>query len=1086
MQQIHNEVGCWAEQVIIPTYMVGEPEKHPMFFEKRVYQGSSGKVYPYPVIETIKDEKVDVPYEAVFLENDYLRIMILPQLGGRIQRAYDKTIGYDFVYYNEVIKPALVGLLGPWISGGIEFNWPQHHRPTTFAPVDWRITSGPEGKKTVQLSEVDQMYGTKAMAGISLYPDRAYIEIEGQLYNGRPIDQTFLWWANPAVAVNDETQSIFPPDVTAVFDHGKRDVSSFPIAHSVYYKHSYEGGVDISRYKNIPVPTSYMAWRSSYDFVGGYDYGKQAGILHIADHHISPGKKQWTWGCGDFGRAWDRNLTDENGPYIELMTGVFTDNQPDFSWLKPFEEKTFTQYFMPYHRIGAVKNASKDLVLGMEKEDGLVKLRLYAASTQPSLVLQVKAADTLLFSEPFSMQTGEYREWKGSWAASGNLAVSVIDSQGRVVLSYQEGISGTGELPQSAKAALPPSEISSCEELWLTAQHLEQYRHATFFSEAYYLEGLRRDSGDSRINNSYGLLLFRRFEFAQSESHFRRAVERLQWKNPNPQDSEPMYHLALSLLYQGKEEEAYGWFSKSTWSKNQQEMAFFHLACLAARKKQYPDALAFIERSLVKNSHNLHALFMKAKLLSVLGDEQGCEACIRQTESLDPFAYATLLLRPEKEEVLKRMGSRLSSYLESASLYTLGGWFEEALSILSFAPQKYGAVHYYRAKYQSCLKREYSVALLEGAKRDWGLNFANSLEDLQVLQFAIKEHPQDYRAAFQLGNLLYDRRRHDDAISCWESALAANPSFPLVWRNLALAYYNQQRRPEKALEALERAFALDRTDSRVCMELDQLYKKLGYSPSRRLAFLSSHSDLVSERDDLYTEYVTLHNLTGQFGTALDLMMDHRFHPWEGGEGKITREYITALSGLAWLLLGRQQAEEARSYLLRALVFPPNLGEGKLEGQKDNDVYYLLGLCERMLGNEEQARVYLQKAAFGSEKPSNMMYYNDQPADMIFFQGLARQAIGDERGARERFSTLAAYAQEHLDDRFAIDYFAVSLPDLQIFEDDLTLLNKLNCTYLLGLGLYGLGRKEEGRAKLAEVLSTVPCHADAAFRRIMLV
>lgn len=266
-------------------------DKNPMFLEKRVYQGSSGKVYPYPVIDKILDEKQDCSYQAVFLENDYLRVMILPELGGRIQRAYDKTNGYDFVYYNHVIKPALVGLTGPWISGGIEFNWPQHHRPTTYSPTDCVLEQNADGSCTVRVSEVDQMYGTKGMASFTLYPDKAYIEIKGQLYNRTNLPQTFLWWANPAIPVNDHTQSIFPPDVHAVMDHGKRDVSRFPIATGTYYKHDYGAGVDISRYKNIPVPTSYMAYHSDYDFVGGYDYEKEAGILHIADHHVSPGKK---------------------------------------------------------------------------------------------------------------------------------------------------------------------------------------------------------------------------------------------------------------------------------------------------------------------------------------------------------------------------------------------------------------------------------------------------------------------------------------------------------------------------------------------------------------------------------------------------------------------------------------------------------------------------------------------------------------------------------------------------------------------------------------------------------------------------
>ena len=326
-----SSVKAWAEKVSIPTYELGKAEKNPVFLENRVYQGSSGKVYPHSVTENVSDEKTLHEYQAVYLENEYISVMFLPELGGRVQRATDKTNGYDFVYYNHVIKPAMVGLTGPWISGGIEFNWPQHHRPSTFDPVNWRIEENADGSATVFIGETENMFRTRQVSAFTVYPGRAYLEIRTQLYNPTDAPQTFLWWANPAVAVNDDTRSIFPPDVYAVMDHGKRDVSAFPIARGVYYKMDYSRGVDISRYRNIPVPTSYMAFHSDYDFVGNYDDGKEAGLLHVADHHISPGKKQWTWGNGEFGRAWDRNLTDSDGPYIELMTGCFTDNQPDFT-----------------------------------------------------------------------------------------------------------------------------------------------------------------------------------------------------------------------------------------------------------------------------------------------------------------------------------------------------------------------------------------------------------------------------------------------------------------------------------------------------------------------------------------------------------------------------------------------------------------------------------------------------------------------------------------------------------------------------------------------------------------------------------
>src|SRR6185436_7455590 len=223
------------------------------------------------------------------------------------------------------------------------------------------------------------MFNTQATHGFTVYPDRAYLEIHVRLYNRTAEPQTFLWWANPAVHVNDDYRSVFPPDVHAVMDHGKRAVSDFPIATGAYYKYNYAPGTDISRYKNIRVPTSYMAYHSDFDFVGCYDEGKQAGMMHVANHHVVPGKKQWTWGNGDFGYAWDRELTDEDGPYIELMCGAYTDNQPDFSWIQPGEEKRFTQTFMPYKLIGAAKNASQEAVVNLELEDGKAHIGAYVS-----------------------------------------------------------------------------------------------------------------------------------------------------------------------------------------------------------------------------------------------------------------------------------------------------------------------------------------------------------------------------------------------------------------------------------------------------------------------------------------------------------------------------------------------------------------------------------------------------------------------------------------------------------------------------------------------------------------------------------
>lgn len=314
-----TSVRAWEEPVTIPTYPAPPADLNPMFLEKRVYQGSSGKVYPNPFTDRVSDEKKNQVYNAVFLENEYLRLMILPEIGGRIHAGLDKTNNYDFFYRQRVIKPALVGLLGPWISGGVEFNWPQHHRPSTFMPVDHLIERHADGSCTAWLSEHEPMNRTKGMAGICLYPGKAFVEVKVQLYNRTPFAQTFLWWANAAVHVHDQYEAFFPPDVTHVADHAKRAVSEFPIARGSYYGADYTRGVDLRWYKNIPVPTSYMVTESRYDFVGGYDHARQAGLVHYADHHIAAGKKLWTWGNAEFGYAWDRELTDADGLVDQLV-----------------------------------------------------------------------------------------------------------------------------------------------------------------------------------------------------------------------------------------------------------------------------------------------------------------------------------------------------------------------------------------------------------------------------------------------------------------------------------------------------------------------------------------------------------------------------------------------------------------------------------------------------------------------------------------------------------------------------------------------------------------------------------------------
>ncbi|MBI9101588.1 MAG: DUF5107 domain-containing protein [Spirochaetales bacterium] len=1101
-----NRVKIWEERVSIPTYETGKPNKNPMFLEKRVYQGSSGVVYPHQVIDKIHDEKVDKEYEAVFLENEYLKIMVMPSLGGRVQMAYDKKNDYHFVYYNQVIKPALVGLTGPWISGGIEFNWPQHHRPSTFEPVDYTIEKCDDGSMTLWVSEVELMTRTKGMAGFTLHPDKAYLEIKGKLYNRTDLPRTFLWWANPALVVNDDYQSVFPPDVNAVMDHGKRDVSRFPIAMGTYYKMDYSAGVDISRYKNIKVPTSYMCHKSDYNFIGGYDHGRKAGMLHVADRHVSPGKKQWVWGSGDFGQAWDRNLTDEDGPYAELMTGMFTDNQPDFSWLSPYEEKTFTQYFMPYYSIGAVKNADKNGAINLEVEEGVIRLGVYAAVKQEALKVVLLKSGELLYEKALPLAPGE------SWEHSLPLPEGVeayelkilLYSGSDLLLGYSPEAPGIKPLPDPAEAALSPSEIKSIEELYLTGLHIEQYRHATRRAEDYYKEALSRDEDDIRNNNAMGRLLLGRCLYEEAELHFRRAIKRMTYRNPNPYDGEPYFNLGLALYHQDRLDEAYAAFYKSVWNSAFKSAGFYQLGLITCLKGEFVTASEHLKLSLQGNYHNHKARNLLSSVYRKLGRTDKVRALTELTRSIDPGDWASLyeLMEISGDDPVKANDYRRrfialmrtgdNNYLELSQDYAAAGFYQDSLKILdtllTLKPAKTCSplISYHRAWLLERMKSDKAPAAWKtAAEISPDGCFPSKNESMRILKDCVAVNQEDSRAYYYLGNYNYGLRNYDEAIAQWKKSIEIDDSFPTVHRNLALALMNKCNDSEACGHHLGRAFELDPSDARVLYELDQFYKKMNHPLDERLSFLNRNKPAVQERDDLCLEYISLLNGTGAYETAWQMISSRQFHPWEGGEGKVPAQYKMTLMGLAVKEMNRGAFEKALELLERCRAYPHNLGEGKLYGTLENDLDYLSGIICRKAGKEEEAAAFFLAASRGPSEPVSAMYYNDQPPHMIFFQGLALKALGKGEDAASRFNKLLDYGQKHIEDDLVIDYFAVSLPDFLVFDMDINEKNRIHCLFMLCLGYAGTEQAEFSQKYLQEILEAENHHMAGFLSREIL-
>lgn len=1131
-----STVNVRTDVITLPTYLPAAPDKNPMFLEKRVYQGSSGKVYPLPFTDRIAETPVDRKWQAIWIENEFLRVLVLPEIGGRIHAILDKTNGYDLIYNQHVIKPALVGLAGPWISGGIEFNWPQHHRPATFLPVNHEIEKHADGSVTVWCSDHDPMARMKGMHGVCLHPGKAYVELKVRAYNRTTLPQTFLWWANVATRVHEAYQSFFPPDVYYVADHARRSMSEYPLAKGHYYGVNYgergragvpesevpgqfvpphcaaphatphlsengnEIGVpkvqyqanDLSFYANIPVPTSYMCMGSQEDFFGGYDYKAQAGIIHVANHHVSPGKKQWTWGNHEFGYAWDRNLTErdakgEFGPYIEIMAGVYTDNQPDFSFLQPGETKSWSQYWYPIQRIGPAQHANLNAAISLKVSGRKLRLGISVTQTFSDAGILLSAKGHIIFRATRELAPGKPVVTAvdlPAHCAETDLHLSIVDRTEQEIISFQPKARAQGEVPPPATEPPAPCDIASADELYITGLHLEQYRHATRCATLYWREALRRDPLDARCNNALGLWHYKRGEFVTAEKHFRQAIARLTRRNANPADGEAYCNLGLCLRQLGRDDDAYAAFYKATWNQAWAAAGYHALAEIDCARNNWATAVEHLDRSLRFDTDNLRARNLKVIALHKLNRAVEAEALLSETLSLDPLDWWARHLRHDP------LHCDLQTHLDLAHDFARAGLYAEAIEVLQVAQaqknelpdQSWGArpLVFYTLGWLEQKRGDEKAALKhfkQAAAQSPDYCFPSRLEEIAILEAGRSANPKDARAAYYLGNLLYDRRRHDEAIKLWERSASLDPNFSVVWRNLAIGNFNILHRPAKAKAMYGLAFIAAPNDARLLFESDQLWKRLGEKPAKRLRELEKHISLVQQRDDLSVELCALYNQTGQHDKALKLVSARNFQPWEGGEGGPLGQWVRAHLALGRQALSYSDIASAIRHFSAALTAPNNLGEAKHLLANQSDIHYWLGCALAANGDGRQARQHwLAAATFkGDFQEMSVRAFSE----MTYYSALAWEKLGQRAKAMKLFRDLLAYAEQLQKAEAKIDYFATSLPTMLLFDDDLQARQETAAMFLKAQAQLGLGKRTQARRLLATVLHRDPNHALAS-------
>lgn len=1076
-----SAVRVWEEPLVIPTYQVGPPDPNPRFYAGRAYQGAQGRVYPYPMLDRLTDTREDKAYNAVYLENEYVRICVLPEIGGRIFAGLDKTNDYDFFYRQHVIKPALVGMLGAWISGGIEWNVPHHHRASAFMPVAHTLQADPDGSKTVWIGEIELRHRTKWLIGMTLHPGKSYLELTVKVFNRTPLATSFLYWANIAVHANEDYQVIFPPSTEYATYHGKNAFARWPISHEVYRGIDYSKGVDLSWWKNHPRPISFFAWNCQEDFLAGYDHGRQAGVVHVANHHLVPGKKLWEWSPGPQGRMWDKILTDADGPYVELMVGAYSDNQPDYSWLQPYEVKIIKEYWYPIRQLGDLKNANVNGAVSLQvRPNNTARIAFNTTSRHTNARVLLVAQDRPLcdVETDIAPDTPFFSELKlPALVNEEDLRLSLLSSTGDELIGYKPARPGGAPMPDVVTPPPPPEDIGTVEELYLTGLRLEQFYNPALEPYPYYEEALRRDPGDYRVNLALGILYLKRGLFERAADTFRTALTRATRGYTAPRDGEAYYYLGLALRGQGDWDGAYDALYRATWSHAFHTAAYYQLAEINCRRGDLSTALEHVNRSIATNAWNTKALNLKCAVLRHGGRLEEAAALAARVLALDPldlWAAHELCLanRDSKGEAQSdaaidtlagKLRDDVQHGLEIAVDYGNCGLWDEAINVLALLlagdtdeASRCPMVHYYmgylwQAKGEPEKARGYYRS---GAKMPPEYCFPHRLESINVLRAASKANPGDARAPYYLGNLLYDHQPRN-AIREWEASRALDDTFATVHRNLGIAYTQVENDTRKGHTCLEKAIACDEEDPRLFYELDVLSEAVGISPTKRLEVLQRNHATIADHNDALSREVVLLTQLGYYDEAIELMNTHHFRKWEG-VGNIHNTYLDThlLRARRHCTAGRYR-EAVKDYEA-ALEYPENLEVARpYDGGRSCQVYFLMGEAYEAAGDAGNARRCYEEAAAAKLQGGW--------SERCYYQGLALRKVGEEERAGRIFDELVRAGKKRLEAGASMEFFAK-------FGEQLRRERRMaNAHYLMALGYMGEGEKEQAKVECEKAL-----------------
>ena len=1069
-----SNVNLTEKMISRPTYIAAPPDKNPIFYRNEAYQGAERHYYPFKLNDQYTDERVEMDWKTVVLDNEYIELGVTPDIGGKLYYATDKSNNYNFIYKNTVVKPSNIGMTGAWVSGGIEWCVLHHHRASTYLPLDYTTTENPDGSKTIWIAENEPRHGMRWTIGITMFPGKSYFRAEGRIHNSTPYTHTFLNWANVAVHANENYQTVFPPSAQIVTYHSKTNFTQWPIANSRYSGATFDN-VDISWWKNVTNSNSFFVHDLQEDFMGGYDWGKQAGTVHFGDHNIVKGAKLWEWGSGPSGQATEGRLTENDGPYAEIMVGAFSDNQPDYTWIKPYEVKQWEQYWYPIRGIQGFKYANLDgavnLVERNERNRYNVFLGYYSTQKVDNAKVILTHNDKTIFEKDITISPDqpftETIRLAGPYALTDLHTQLINAATGDVLIAYQPIVQPEPELPENWAGYPAPDKLETVEELYLTGKRVEQFYAPRYDPMDWYKAALEKDPGDIRTNTAVGNYYLKTGDYNTARQYFSTAIKRLTSDYTVPSSHEALYLQGLTLRNLGLLVEAEDTLYRSTWDYACHSAAYFQLAELSCAKNDFQKALYQINESLWTNGRNNSAVTLKASIQRRMGDFIEALATLGTIAEADPLDFRIrneyYLIAKESGDTQKannllaslnkEMRDYDDNYLTLAVGYLQNGLLKESEEALRRFKGKNPLFDYYLGYiYDKNGDRERALQYFKSAgAQSVESIFPYRLGTVDVLTTALKYNPTDGNASYLIGNILYEKQP-DVAMKHWENAVQRHPELSVAYRNLGWGYNYHLNNIPKAIAQYEKAISLNQNEALYYTELSELYERNNAPVETRMRIFEGSDEAVKNRDDSYQWLIENLVLAGQAAKAVELLEGVNFAYREGS----SRSRNVRIN--ANLILGKQyydknEYQQALDYFLKAQITREEAGNDRL-GDQTMQVDYYIGLAYEALRNRSKANASFKKSAEATSRTANVMSY---------YQGLSHAKLGNKEQSKKIFDSLIAEADRQLQQSSNAEVGV-------IFGGRETANDRMSRLYTMrGLGYKGLGELQKAQDDLNKAL-----------------